>query len=89
MSEIEKIQDIEKDWLRKFKWNLFEDIEPSDLVDFIKDSMRNAILEGISEAESIEKIDLYNRFEKRINKLDLEKLGVEIKEYLNDMDNEE
>lgn len=86
MSEIERVQDIEKDWLRKFQWNLFEDIEPSDLVDFIKISMSEVIADGKAEADSIEKISLYDNFEKRINKLDLEKLDKEIKEYLKDME---
>lgn len=82
MTEIKRVQEIEKDWLRKFQWNLFEDIEPSNLVDFIKISMSEVIAEGKAEADSIEKIDLYNSFEKRINRLDLDKLDAELKEYI-------
>lgn len=82
MTEIKRVQEIEKDWLRKFQWNLFEDIEPSDLVDFIKNSMAEVIEEGKIEADSVEKIDIYNQFEKRINKLDLDKLDAELKEYI-------
>lgn len=88
MSEIERIQEIEEDWLRKFQWNLFEDIDPSDLVNFIKISMNEVIADEKIEADSMEKIELYDNFEKRINKLDLEKLETEIEEYLNEIDHE-
>ena len=51
-------------------------------MDFIKNSMAEVIEEGKIEADSVEKIDIYNQFEKRINKLDLDKLDAELKEYI-------
>lgn len=87
MSEIQKIQDIEKDWLKEFKSNLFEDIDLCDLVYFIRFRLRNLFKLWKSES-SPKELKVYDNFEEKIYHLDLNKLDKEIEEYLKNIDNE-
>lgn len=84
MNQIEKVGQIERDWIRAFKGDLFEDIEPCNLIDFIKYTVDEVIKTGIEECLQDEqgKIELYKDFSRRIKEIDLVQLEKEINIYL-------
>nr|DAH73443.1 MAG TPA: hypothetical protein [Caudoviricetes sp.] len=81
MNQIEKVSQIERDWIRAFKGDLFEDIEPCNLIDFIKYTVEEVIKTGIEECSQDEQ-EIYKDFSRRIKEIDLVQLEKEIDVYL-------